>query len=77
MHGRSLKKPTVGFEDDLPWVASTTYRRFYFGLSEGYSPSARDEGAESAGLDGEKVGERGVAFPSPELLLLEGENLGR
>ena len=47
IHGRSPKKPTVGFEDDLPWVASTTYSRFYFGLSEGYSPSARDEGAES------------------------------
>ena len=46
-YGRSPKKPTVGFEDDLPWVASTTYSRFYFGLSEGYSPSARDEGAES------------------------------
>ena len=28
-YGRSPKKPTVGFEDDLPWVASTTYRRFF------------------------------------------------
>ena len=47
LYGRSPKKPTVGFEDDLPWVASTTYSRFYFGLSEGLIPSARDEGAES------------------------------
>ena len=31
MHGRSPKKPTVGREDDLQWVASATYRRFYFG----------------------------------------------
>ena len=46
-YGRSPKKPTVGFEDDLPWVASTTYSRFYFGLSEGLAPSARDEGVES------------------------------
>ena len=26
-YGRSPKKPTVGRIDDLPWVASTTYRR--------------------------------------------------
>ena len=30
-YGRSPKKPTVGFEDDLPWVASTTYRRVLLG----------------------------------------------
>ena len=29
-YGRSPKKPTVGFEDDLPWVVSTTYSRFFF-----------------------------------------------
>ena len=46
-YGRSPKKSTVGFEDDLPWVALTTYSRFYFGLSGGLIPSARDEGAGS------------------------------
>ena len=46
-YGRSPKKPIVGFEDDLPWVASTTYSRSYLGLSEGRFPSARDEGAGS------------------------------
>ena len=29
-YGRSPKKPTVGFEGDLPWVVSTTYSRFFF-----------------------------------------------
>ena len=29
-YGRSPKKTTVGFEDDLPWVVSTTYSRFFF-----------------------------------------------
>gem|GEM_PF-4470103 len=28
-YGRSPKKPTVGRLDDLQWVASTTYRRFF------------------------------------------------
>ena len=30
-YGRSPKKPTVGRDDDLQWVALTTYCRFYFG----------------------------------------------
>ena len=30
-YGRSSKKPTVGRDDDLPWVASTTYSRFLRG----------------------------------------------
>ena len=34
-YGRSPKKPTVGFEDDPRYVASATYRRFYFGGFEG------------------------------------------
>jgi len=28
-YGRSSKKPTVGRDDDLPWVAETTYSRFF------------------------------------------------
>ena len=41
-YGRSPKKPTVGFEDDLPWVVSTTYRRSLFYPPEGgaFPPSA-------------------------------------
>ena len=31
IYGRSSKKPTVGRDDDLPWVALAIYCRFYFG----------------------------------------------
>ena len=37
-YGRSPKKPTVGFEDDLPWVVSTTYSRFFSAPSESPPP---------------------------------------
>ncbi|ERJ72114.1 hypothetical protein HMPREF1556_00921 [Porphyromonas sp. oral taxon 278 str. W7784] len=30
-YGRSLKKPTVGRDDDPLWVAKATYRRSHFG----------------------------------------------
>ena len=30
-YGRSSKKPTVGRDDDLQWIASTTYSRFLGG----------------------------------------------
>ena len=31
IYGRSSKKPIVGRDDDLQWVALATYSRFYFG----------------------------------------------
>ena len=46
-YGRSPKKPTVGFEDDLPWVAKTTHSRFLFRPSVEPSFWACIEGGES------------------------------
>ena len=37
-YGRSPKKPTVGFEDDLPWVVETTYSSFFSAPSESPPP---------------------------------------